>query len=106
MDKAILKVCPAKFWHGDVAIIGNKAGLTKLKNAIETALLGELGDALVQETDGCEYLVYSKMHNGELLDEQWLKLPLHYDDDNHELTQEEENFLSKFLLSQKDSIEI
>jgi hypothetical protein len=105
MDKkAILKVYPSKFWHGDVAIVGNKEGLTKLKEAIETALLGELGGALVQETDGCEYNVFPKMYDEDLLDEKWMEFPSHYDDG--EITQEEEEFLSKFLLSQKDSIEV
>lgn len=100
MDKAILKVYPAKFWHDDVVIVGNKAGLTRLKEAIETALLGKLGDALVQETDGCEYHVLPKMHDGDLLNEEWLDFPLHYDDGD--ISQEEQEFLSKFLLFEKD----
>ena len=101
MDKkAILKVYPSKFWHGDVAIVGNKEGLTKLKEAIETALLGELGSALVQETDGCEYKVFPKMYDGNLSDEVFLDFPMHYDDGI--ISQEEEEFLSKFLLSERD----
>jgi hypothetical protein len=104
MNKAILKVYPAKFWHGDVTIVGNRIGLTKLKEAIEKALLGELGDALVQESDGCEYIVYPKMYDGDLLDDEWTRFPLHYDDG--EITQEEEDFLSKFLLTEKDLTEI
>jgi len=102
MDKAILKVYPAKFWHDDVVIIGNKAGLTKLKEAIETALAGKSSSALVQETDGCEYNICSKMHDGDLLDETWTHLPAHYDDGD--ILQEEQEFLSKFLLSEKDDL--
>ena len=104
MDKAILKVYPSKYWHDDVVIVGNKAGLTKLKEAIETALLGKLGSALVEETDGCEYTVLPKMHNGDLLNEEWLNFPMHYDDG--EITQEEQEFLSKFLLSEKNSRQV
>ena len=100
MDKAILKVYPAKFWHDDVVIIGNKVGLTKLKEAIETALSGKLGNAQVEETDGCQYTVNSKMHDGDLLDEPWLDFPVHYDDGDISL--EEQEFLSKFLLSERD----
>lgn len=102
MDKAILKVYPAKFWHDDVVIVGNKLGLLKLKEAIETALSGKLGNALVQETDGCEYMVLPKMHDGDLLDEAWLNFPEHYDDGD--ISQEEQEFLSKFLLSESEVI--
>ena len=102
MDKAILKVYPAKFWHDDVVIVGNKAGLTRLKEAIETALSGKLGNALVQETDGCEYNICPKMHDGDLLDEVWLDFPAHYEDGD--ISQEEQEFLSKFLLSEKDAV--
>ena len=99
MDKAILKVYPARFWHDDVVIIGNKQGLLKLKEAIETALAGLPANALVQETDGYEYNVLPKMHDGDLLDEAWLDFPVHYDDGN--ISQEEQEFLSKFLLSEE-----
>lgn len=104
MDKAILKVYPSKFWHDDVVIVGNRTGLTKLKEAIETALAGKPANALVQETDGCEYNVLPKMHDGDLLNEEWLDFPMQYDDGN--ISQEEQEFLSKFLLSEKDSIQV
>jgi len=97
MDKAILKVYPSKYWYDDVVIIGNKEGLTKLKEAIESALAGKQACATVEETDGCQYNICSKMHDGDLLDEEWLNLPLHYDDDG--ITNEEQEFLSKFLSS-------
>lgn len=100
MDKAILKVYPAKFWYDDVVIIGNKKGLLELKQSIETALtgIGTYASAQVQETDGCEYNICSKMHNGDLLDEVWLTLPMHYDDG--ELSDGEQAFLDKFLLEE------
>ena len=99
MNKAILKVYPAKFWHDDVVIVGNKAGLLKIKEAIETALSGESGSALVRETDGCDYNICSRMFDGDILDERWLDFPVHYDDDT--ISQEEQEFLSKFLLSEE-----
>ncbi len=102
MDKAILKVYPSKYWHDDVVIIGNREGLTKLKEAIESALAGKQACVAVEETDGCSYKVCSKMHDGDLLDEQWLNLPMHYDDGD--ISQEEQEFLSKFLLSDEGSV--
>jgi hypothetical protein len=104
MEKAILKVYPAKFWHDEVVIIGNKAGLTRLKEVIETALSGKLGSTSVEETDGCEYSVNSKMHDGDILNEEWLDFPAHYDDGD--ISQEEQEFLSKFLLSEKTSTQV
>jgi len=99
MNKAILKVYPAKFWNDDVVIVGNKAGLLKIKEAIETALSGESGFALVRETDGYDYNICSRMFDGDILDERWLDFPVHYDDDN--ISQEEQEFLTKFLLSEE-----
>jgi len=104
MDKAILKVYPSKYWHDDVVIVGNKEGLTKLKEAIETALAGHPANALVQETDGCEYNVVPKMHDGDILNEEWLDFPMQYDDTD--ISQEEQEFLSKFLLSEEGSIKV
>lgn len=101
MDKTILKVYPAKFWHDDVVIIGNRQGLTKLKEVIDAALSGELGTAVMEETDGSAYCVNSRMHDGDILDEKWLELPMHYDDG--EISQEEQEFLSQFLLSDKSA---
>ena len=99
MDKAILKVYPSKFWHDDVVIIGNKEGLTKLKEAIEMSLSGKASCVRVQETDGNDYNICSKMYDGDLLDEEWLNLPAHYDDGN--ISYEEQEFLNKFLLSEE-----
>jgi hypothetical protein len=102
MDKAILKVYPSKFWYDDVVIIGNKEGLLKLKEAIESALAGKQACAAVEETDGCQYNICSKMHDGDLLDEEWLNLPLHYDEDG--ISQEEHEFLTKFLSGEKEAV--
>lgn len=101
MNKAVLKVYPSSFWHGDVVMIGNKEGLTKLKEAIEVALSGTRGNAIVEETDGNHYHVYSKMFTGDLLDEDYKNLPLHYDDDL-QITSEEQNLLSKFLCNEEE----
>lgn len=102
MDKAILKVYPSKFWHDEVVIIGNREGLLKMKEAIETALAGKTSSALVQETDGCEYNISCKMYNGEVTKDEWSDFPLHYDD--IDVKQEDQEFLSKFLLSEDEYI--
>ena len=97
MDKAILKVYPAQFWSDDVVIIGNREGLARLKAVTESALAGgEYSAGAVQETDGYQYAVRVKMLDGDLLDEEgWSKLPTHYADT--QITNEEDEFLSKFL---------
>lgn len=100
--KGILKVYPSKFWHDDIVIIGNEEGLLKLKKAIETALSGESGAEVVQETDQCEYAIHVKMHNGDILNEEWLDFPLHYDEEGINITNEEQEFLRKFLVSTKE----
>ena len=106
MDKAILKVYPSMFWHDNVVVIGNKEGLLKLKEAIDTALTGNTGDVTVEETDGNLYKVISKMHDGDLLDESWLELPEHYAGQDVKITKKEKDFLAKFLsFEQEVSVE-
>lgn len=97
MEKSILKVYPSKFWHGDVVIIGNKQGLLKLKESIDVALSGKTICNAVQEIDGHTYSVCAKMHDGDVLDEVWMSLPMHYDEE--EITRDEKQFLSDYMLT-------
>ena len=97
MEKNILKVYPSSFWHGDVVIIGNRQGLLQLKETIDSALSGKTVCNTVEEIDGHQYGICTKMHDGDLLDETWLRLPLHYNDE--EITEEEKDFLSDYMLT-------
>jgi hypothetical protein len=96
--ESILKVYPAKFWHDEVVIIGNESGLHKLKTIIENALKGVPDSAYVKETDGKSYNISCKMHTGDIIND---KLPLHYEEEDIDITDEEREFLSKFLLESK-----
>jgi len=106
IDPSILKVFGPKYWSDDLFITGNKKGLLALKKAIETALdnNGKTIDCTeLTETDGYPYTACVKMHDGDLLDEQWMSLPLYYED-GEQLTDEERNLLDKFISSGGDSI--
>lgn len=100
MNKPILKVYPSKYWHDCVTIIGSKEGLTRLKKVIEAALSGETGSSMVEEVDGCAYPIWCKMEDGDVLDGTYLSLPDHYDDGD-DITPEEKEFLTKFLIAEK-----
>lgn len=96
--RSILKVVGSKFWSDSVIITGNREGLEKLKTAIECSLQNDETTfvAEVTETDGNDYIIYCTMLDGDLLDEQWMeKSPTHYESDD--LTNEERDFLSKFI---------
>jgi hypothetical protein len=97
MTDAVLKVLPAKYWNGDVVIIGNREGLEALKRTVELALTNDNGSSLVTEADGNQYFVCVNQLNSDTFSDDWQKLPLHYDEDDTKLTNEEEEQLYKFM---------
>lgn len=94
---AILKILPSKYWNGDVIIIGNNEGLEALKNAIDNAIKKDSGSNLVTETDGNQYFVIVNQLESDMLNEDWQKLPMHYDEDDTKLTKDEEEQLYNFM---------
>jgi hypothetical protein len=98
-DPSILKVFGPKYWTDDLFITGNRKGLETLKKAIEKALENNgrtIDSDELMETDGYSYVACVKMHDGDLLDETWMNLPLHYED-GESLTPEERDLLDKFI---------
>ncbi len=76
----LLHIYPQEAWHSPAVVVGNRVGLTLLRDAINDALEKGLGQALEFTTDGEGYEV-----NAVLLDEpwestEWLRLDVPYTD--------------------------
>jgi hypothetical protein len=103
MNNNIIKVYPAKFFHDNVVIIGNTEGLKKLQEMISAIIKyeEEKNPVLAEdftETDGKVYKIIVKKFDNDVIDEKWLDIPLHYEEDM-ELSNEDKIFLAQFLVN-------
>lgn len=71
-------IYPQPYWHQEAEVIGNRAGLEALRDAITRALGNGLDEAEVYCTDGEGYGITVLELCDELLDE----MPLPYTDDD------------------------
>ncbi len=81
-DPALLHVYSPAAWHDDNVIVGNRDGLTRLKEAIEQALSGDrkhgVKEASTSDGEGFDMIVI--LNDDSWHDDSWKELKLPYTD--------------------------
>lgn len=80
-DVALLHVHGQEIWHDGVYLIGNRAGLEKLRKAIDEALRDGMDTRELTAADGEEYLLTVTLDNSGWQGERWQKALLPYTSD-------------------------
>ena len=74
----VLKVFSPQIWHDSGYVVGNRAGLEALRDAVDEALKNGAGSGEVFETDGEGYYVMAALFNNPIHSDAWNKYPVHY----------------------------
>lgn len=78
----LLHIYPQEYWHTEAIVIGNRAGLEAMRNAIDQALEGlYTGVVCVFASDGEGYHFIAHCHEADWQDDFWNTLGLPYQDE-------------------------